>query len=334
MFFLLQLNFGPVIPTPPYSEGEFYTVLERNVSIQVRPEWVMNRILLLHPLLMDAEMLTLVVLELVVILVKWRGEYWRNINLSLSNTNNIITVCFQSRNPYNWSKLKIHLLTKIPSARCRPPCQPRPWWPWPTTPPTWPTWRQPTDRLSKIVIDVPRGILLTNISFTVATLSQHSEQIKEINSFIPNAVPSSFTEFFQIGLFLRGRRKTGDLSQSQQTCRPQVQDVHYCSLRRQVQEIVGKLEMNVSWFYKPKNFPGVFQLTGCLWGGKTGTYRLPQSTAPVWRPFENNDKTGERRAGLIFSSISFSSGGERAGRHVCLFNTQVGNDKNILWFLS
>ena len=38
MFFLLQLNFGPVIPTPPYSEGEFYTVLERNVSIQVRPE--------------------------------------------------------------------------------------------------------------------------------------------------------------------------------------------------------------------------------------------------------------------------------------------------------
>ena len=35
----------------------------------------MNKILLLHPLLMDAEMLTLVVLELVVILVKWRGEY-------------------------------------------------------------------------------------------------------------------------------------------------------------------------------------------------------------------------------------------------------------------
>merc|ERR1719384_1826167 len=29
-----ELKFGPVIPTPPYSEGELYTVLERNVSIQ------------------------------------------------------------------------------------------------------------------------------------------------------------------------------------------------------------------------------------------------------------------------------------------------------------
>ena len=35
-FCFLKLKFGPVIQTPPYSEGEFYTVLERNVSIQVR----------------------------------------------------------------------------------------------------------------------------------------------------------------------------------------------------------------------------------------------------------------------------------------------------------
>ena len=38
IFCSLKLKFGPVIPTPPYSEGELYTVLERNVSIQVRPE--------------------------------------------------------------------------------------------------------------------------------------------------------------------------------------------------------------------------------------------------------------------------------------------------------
>ena len=35
-FCFLKLKFGPVVQTPPYSEGEFYSVLERNVSFQVR----------------------------------------------------------------------------------------------------------------------------------------------------------------------------------------------------------------------------------------------------------------------------------------------------------
>merc|ERR1719471_391692 len=29
-----KFKFGPLVPTPPYSEGEFYTVLDRNVSIE------------------------------------------------------------------------------------------------------------------------------------------------------------------------------------------------------------------------------------------------------------------------------------------------------------
>ena len=244
IFCSLKLKFGPVIPTPPYSEGEFYTVLERNVSIQVRPEWVMNNILL-HPLLLDAEMLTLVVLEL---LYLSSGE--------LESGIDIISTCLSQTLPTSHHNivssqgiLTIDFL--LISATCRPRCQPRPWLPSPTTPPTWPTWRQPTDRLSKI--DAPRGISVTNISFCIATLCQHSEQIKKKwIIFIPDpALSLLFLQiYFQTELFHRRRRKTEELPQ--QTCGlSEIHDLHYCSLRRGVQEIVGKLEINISWFYQP-----------------------------------------------------------------------------------
>ena len=31
----LQIKFDPVIATPPFSEGEYYTTVERNVSLEV-----------------------------------------------------------------------------------------------------------------------------------------------------------------------------------------------------------------------------------------------------------------------------------------------------------
>ena len=118
-----------------------------------------------------AGMLTLVVLEL---LYLSSGE--------LESGIDIISTCLSQTLPTSHHNivssqgiLTIDFL--LISATCRPRCQPRPWLPSPTTPPTWPTWRQPTDRLSKI--DAPRGISLTNISFCIATLCQHSEQIKQ-----------------------------------------------------------------------------------------------------------------------------------------------------------
>ena len=31
-----QIKFDPVTPTPPYSEGEYYTTERRNLSLEVR----------------------------------------------------------------------------------------------------------------------------------------------------------------------------------------------------------------------------------------------------------------------------------------------------------
>ena len=35
-YFSDQIKFDPVRPTPPYSEGEYYTTERRNLSLEVR----------------------------------------------------------------------------------------------------------------------------------------------------------------------------------------------------------------------------------------------------------------------------------------------------------
>ena len=35
-YFSPQIKFDPVTPTPPYSEGEYYTTERRNLSLEVR----------------------------------------------------------------------------------------------------------------------------------------------------------------------------------------------------------------------------------------------------------------------------------------------------------
>ena len=35
-YFSDQIKFDPVTPTPPYSEGEYYTTERRNLSLEVR----------------------------------------------------------------------------------------------------------------------------------------------------------------------------------------------------------------------------------------------------------------------------------------------------------
>ena len=73
---------------------------------------------------------------------------------------------------------------------------------------------QLTDSVRLLLMAAPLGILLTNISFYIATLSQHSEQIKkELNSLFLRIVFSFLQIYFQIWLFGR-RRKAGELSQT------------------------------------------------------------------------------------------------------------------------
>ena len=94
----VQFKFGPVTPTPPYSEGEFYTVLDRNVSIQVGD---VRDVRECHNCILCIGMVTLAVLEeFRVVRTEVESGYWHNINRSHSLSHSSTLYKIVSRKPH------------------------------------------------------------------------------------------------------------------------------------------------------------------------------------------------------------------------------------------